>query len=100
MKPAPFEYRRAESVEDAVALLGEDAKPLAGGQSLVPLLNMRLARPALLVDVNDLHLDSEPFLGESGSSIDATNAGLAGESQNTATRHDRTDLVHLHRGHV
>lgn len=52
MKPAPFEYRRARSVEEAVALLGDDAKVLAGGQSLVPLLNMRVVRPSLLVDVN------------------------------------------------
>src|SRR5262249_20097485 len=52
VKPARFEYRRAETVEEAVGLLGEDAKPLAGGQSLVPLMNMRLARPGLLVDVN------------------------------------------------
>jgi aerobic carbon-monoxide dehydrogenase medium subunit len=55
VKPMPFEYRRAESVEETVALLAEggpDAKVLAGGQSLVPLLNMRMARPALLLDVN------------------------------------------------
>jgi 2-furoyl-CoA dehydrogenase FAD binding subunit len=59
VKPAPFRYERPESVEEAVALLaehGEDAKVLAGGQSLVPMLNMRLARPALLVDVNRLPL--------------------------------------------
>jgi CO/xanthine dehydrogenase FAD-binding subunit len=55
VKPPLLEYRRAESVEEAVALLaeaGEDAKILAGGQSLVPLLNMRVVRPSLLVDVN------------------------------------------------
>ena len=55
MKPAPFAYRRAESVEQAAALLAEggpDAKVLAGGQSFVPMLNMRLARPSLVVDVN------------------------------------------------
>jgi CO/xanthine dehydrogenase FAD-binding subunit len=55
MKPAPFEYRRPSSLEEVLALLrehGDDAKVLAGGQSLVPLLNMRLARPAVLVDVN------------------------------------------------
>jgi 2-furoyl-CoA dehydrogenase FAD binding subunit len=59
VKPAPFRYERPESVEEAVALLaehGEDAKVLAGGQSLVPMLNMRLARPAVLVDVNRLPL--------------------------------------------
>jgi carbon-monoxide dehydrogenase medium subunit len=55
VKPAPFDFRRAESVDEAVALLrehGDEAKVLAGGQSLVPLLNMRLSRPAVLVDVN------------------------------------------------
>jgi CO/xanthine dehydrogenase FAD-binding subunit len=54
VKPPPFGYHRPASVEEAVALLGadEDAKPLAGGQSLVPLLNFRLARPETLVDLN------------------------------------------------
>jgi CO/xanthine dehydrogenase FAD-binding subunit len=53
MKPAPFDYRPARSLPDALRLLGEPgAKALAGGQSLVPLLNFRLARPALLVDLN------------------------------------------------
>ena len=58
MKPVAFRYERPESVEEAVALLGEheDAKVIAGGQSLVPMLNMRLARPSLLVDVNRLPL--------------------------------------------
>ena len=56
MKPAPFEYFRPTSVEEAVALLAEheDAKPLAGGQSLVPMLNFRLARPAALVDLGGI----------------------------------------------
>jgi aerobic carbon-monoxide dehydrogenase medium subunit len=55
MKPPPFAYIDPRSVADAVALLaqhGVDAKVLAGGQSLVPLLNLRLVRPVLLVDVN------------------------------------------------
>jgi carbon-monoxide dehydrogenase medium subunit len=57
MKPAPFRYARAWSLAEATALLAEapgDAKVLAGGQSLVPMLNMRLVRPAVLVDVNGL----------------------------------------------
>jgi aerobic carbon-monoxide dehydrogenase medium subunit len=55
MKAVAFDYVRASSVEDAVDALGDDnAKVLAGGQSLVPLLNMRLARPAVLVDINRL----------------------------------------------
>ena len=56
MKPAPFEYFRPTSVEEAEALLAEheDAKPLAGGQSLVPMLNFRLARPSALVDLGGI----------------------------------------------
>ena len=55
MKPPPFAYECPREVEEAVALLAAhdgDARPLAGGQSLVPLLNFRLARPAVLVDLN------------------------------------------------
>ncbi len=55
MKPAPFEYRAPDTVDGALALLaehGEEAKVLAGGQSLIPVLNFRLARPAVLVDLN------------------------------------------------
>ena len=54
MKPAAFDYHRVDTVEDALerlAELGEDAKVLAGGQSLVPLMNFRLVRPAALVDI-------------------------------------------------
>ncbi len=55
MKPARFEYHRPATVEEAIALLaryGGEAKLLAGGQSLVPLMNFRLARPAALIDLN------------------------------------------------
>jgi carbon-monoxide dehydrogenase medium subunit len=54
MKPAAFDYLRAKDVSDAVKALASmpgDAKPLAGGQSLGPMLNLRLARPKLLVDL-------------------------------------------------
>lgn len=56
MKPAPFAYLRPGSLADALAALAEapDAKVLAGGQSLVPLLSMRLAAPRTLVDINGL----------------------------------------------
>lgn len=56
MKPAPFTYLRPTTLEDAVAALAADptAKVLAGGQSLIPLLNMRLAAPSALVDINHL----------------------------------------------
>lgn len=51
MKPAPFAYAAPETVSEALALLDVDSRPLAGGQSLVPMLNFRLARPARLVDL-------------------------------------------------
>jgi carbon-monoxide dehydrogenase medium subunit/6-hydroxypseudooxynicotine dehydrogenase subunit alpha len=55
MKPAAFDYHAPESVEEALSLLdagGDDAKVLAGGQSLIPLMNFRLARPSVLIDIN------------------------------------------------
>jgi aerobic carbon-monoxide dehydrogenase medium subunit len=56
VKPAPFAYRRPETLEEAVRLLAElapqDGRVLAGGQSLVPIMNFRLARPAYLIDIN------------------------------------------------
>lgn len=57
MKPAPFRYHRPQSLGEALALLAEfgpDAKLIAGGQSLGPMMNMRLVRPAELIDVNAL----------------------------------------------
>jgi CO/xanthine dehydrogenase FAD-binding subunit len=51
VKPAPFDYSAPETLDEALALLHEDSRPLAGGQSLVPLLNFRLARPERLVDL-------------------------------------------------
>ena len=55
MKPAPFDYHRPATLDEALHLLARrhgDARILAGGQSLVPMMNLRLARPAVLVDIN------------------------------------------------
>jgi carbon-monoxide dehydrogenase medium subunit len=55
VKPAPFVYHRPDTLEEALDLLAEyggEAKPLAGGQSLVPAMNFRLAEPSVLVDLN------------------------------------------------
>lgn len=70
MKPAPFEYRRPLSLDAALATLaadGDEVSVLAGGQSLVPLLNLRLAQPRVLMDINHL---------EELSTIDATSERL------------------------
>lgn len=69
MKPPLVEYQRPETLDEALAVLGElgdDAKPLAGGQSLIPMLNLRLARPSLLVDVKALPLTA---IEESGGAL-------------------------------
>src|SRR5438477_8013138 len=69
MIPAPFDYEVAESVEEALGLLGsrEDAKLLAGGHSLLPLLRLRVTRPSLLVDVG--RIDELRYIRDAGSSI-------------------------------
>jgi CO/xanthine dehydrogenase FAD-binding subunit len=67
MKPPPFEYEAPASVEEALPLLGLDSTVLAGGQSLVPLLNLRLAQPELVVDLGGvaeldyIHADHGPL---------------------------------------
>ncbi len=70
MKPAPFEYFRPSSLDEALATMAAhagEAKALAGGQSLVPAMNFRIAQPAVLVDLN----------GISGlGGIEATTGGL------------------------
>ena len=68
MKPAPFAYHRPgtrEEVDGLLAELGPEAKLLAGGQSLIPILNMRLAAPAHLIDLNFLRDEpAEPVLDD------------------------------------
>ena len=70
MKPVSFEYFAPTSVADAVSLLqehGPEAKLLAGGQSLVPLLNMRLARPTAVIDVN--RVEGLDYVREDGDAL-------------------------------
>lgn len=75
MKPAPFDYYSPATLDDALALLeehGEDGKILAGGQSLMPLLNLRLARPSAIIDLNRVQdLDRVFTTRDGGSSIGA-----------------------------
>jgi carbon-monoxide dehydrogenase medium subunit len=70
VKPAPFAYEEPRSVEEALELLaryGDEAKVLAGGQSLIPLLNFRLARPERLVDVN--RIDELAYIRREGEAL-------------------------------
>jgi aerobic carbon-monoxide dehydrogenase medium subunit len=68
--PAPFDYERATSVDGAIAALqrlGEDARVIAGGHSLLPMMKLRLANPSHLVDINDLH--ELAYIREEGGEI-------------------------------
>ncbi len=79
MKPAPFDYRVPVSLEEALDTLAEypEARVLAGGQSLVPMMNLRLAQPELLVDLNRI------------SGLDALEAGARGLRLGAMLRQDR-----------
>jgi carbon-monoxide dehydrogenase medium subunit len=82
MKPAPFVWHGPESVQEAVQVLAEvgaDGKVLAGGQSLVPVLAMRLAEPAHLIDINRI--------GE----LDFVSSGPAGVTVGALARHSRVE---------
>ena len=81
MKAAPFAYHRPETLAEALDLLaehGDDAKALAGGQSLVPLMAMRLAQPAVIVDLGEV----AELRARQGSTLGAmvTNATLERDS--------------------
>src|SRR5918993_5948827 len=70
MKPAAFDYVRPDNLEEAISLLarsGGDAKILAGGQSLVPLLNFRMLRPTMLIDIN--RVSQLAYLREEGAGL-------------------------------
>jgi CO/xanthine dehydrogenase FAD-binding subunit len=69
MKPASFEYARAVDLDDACALLaqGEDVRVIAGGQTLVPLMAMRLARPTMLVDIS--RIASLSYVRDEGDAV-------------------------------
>ena len=88
MKPPPFEYHAPAAIEEACGLLGslEDAKVLAGGQSLVPLLNFRLARPAHLVDINRIGGLDRIYERDGGVAIQALARQAAVEDSDLVAR--------------
>ncbi len=90
MKPAPFEYHSPETLDQALSLLaetGSDTKALAGGQSLVPAMNFRLARPAALVDLNRItplsYIEKD---GDGGLRIGAMTRQRAAERSDVVAR--------------
>lgn len=101
MKPAPFDLLTPSSIDEALAMLAEhgpDARPLAGGQSLVPMMNFRLARPAVLVDLNRV-----PGLG--GLSADGGRLAIGAMTRQRALERSAlarrlAPLLHEATGHV
>ena len=89
MKPAAFEYFAPATVDQALALLaahGGEAKPLAGGQSLIPAMNFRLARPRALVDLNRIAELSYIRSAKGGTTIGAMTRQRAVEQSDVVTR--------------
>src|SRR5207248_5295711 len=88
VKPAAFDYFTPGTVDEALTLLaehGSDAKPLAGGQSLIPAMNFRLARPAVLVDLNRI-AELTYVRADSGVSIGAMTRQRAVERSDVVAR--------------
>jgi carbon-monoxide dehydrogenase medium subunit len=88
VKPPPFEYHAPMTVDEACELLAslEDAKVLAGGQSLVPLLNFRLARPAHLVDINRVGGLDRIYGRDGGVAVQALARQAAAEDSEVVAR--------------
>jgi len=88
VKPAPFAYHAPDSVEEACDLLGslEEAKVLAGGQSLIPLLNFRLARPQHLVDINRIRALEGIYERDGGVAVQALARQAAVEDSELVAR--------------
>src|SRR5689334_20988572 len=87
MKPAPFEYSRPADIEEACALLAADdgARVIAGGQTLVPLMAMRLARPTRLIDI--ARIQGLAYVRDGGNSV-----AIGATTSQRAAEHDA--LVH------
>lgn len=95
MKPKQFDYLRAETVEEAVAELaetGEDAKILAGGQSLMAMLNFRLVEPEVLVDIAGVEALS--YIREDGDMVEIGAATTQGELQAWGELPEKLPLLH------
>lgn len=90
MKPAPFDYHAPTTIEDALALLDEaggGAQVLAGGQTLMPLLNLRMAQPFLLVDINKIPELQGVSRVEGGTRIGPVTRQNDGLADETLARH-------------
>jgi carbon-monoxide dehydrogenase medium subunit len=101
MYPAPFEYFRPSTLDEAVALLarhGDDAKVLAGGHSLIPAMKLRLARPAVLVDIG--RVANLNYIRDAGAHIAIGAMTTHGEIEASALLHTRCPLLPETAAHI
>ena len=95
MKPAPFEYYAPDSIEQAVDLFSQhsgDAKLLAGGQSLVPAMNFRVAQPSILIDLN--RVSELSYIREEGNVIRVGSMARERHLEFDSSVEKRTPLLH------
>jgi carbon-monoxide dehydrogenase medium subunit len=102
MKPAPFEYRAPDTLEEALELLtehGSEAKILAGGQSLIPSMNFRVLQPGMLIDINRIEgLDGIQTTDSDGVSVGALARQASLEHDPIIKKH--TPLLHETLPHI
>ena len=104
MKPAPFTHLAPTSIPEALAMLGEhapDARVLAGGQSLVPMMNFRLARPAVLIDLN--RVPDLAYIRDNGDVLAIGAMTRERTIENSELVRDAAPLIHqatIHIGHL
>ena len=101
MKPAPFDYHAPDTVDEVLSLLaehGEEAKVLAGGQSLIPTMNFRLAQPAILVDLGRIPGLAYIRPGDGGLTIGAMTRQRDVEKSPAVAEH--TPLLHVTMPHI
>ena len=101
VKPAVFDYHRPDNIEEACALLAEygaDARVLSGGQSLVPLMNMRILSPAVLIDINRCR--DLAYLREEGAAIACGALTRQSEAETSDLVASRLPLMSIAMPHV
>ena len=95
MKPAPFEYHAPDSLEAALALKaehGDEAKVLAGGQSLIPAMNFRVAQPSILIDLNKIR--DLRFIEEQNGDLRVGAMTLQAKAEKDSTLEQVSPLLH------
>jgi len=102
MKPAPFEYFAPTTVDEALLHLAEhgyDAKVLAGGQSLIPMMNFRLAQPSIIVDINNIN-ELFPICGNEDGGLTIGAMARHNQVELNALVADRAPLIHEAMPHI